>query len=620
MKFTEIPILMYHDISEQATPWSVSPQNFMRQMEFLKQEGYQTISLDQLQENIDKETSHKLVVLTFDDARSGVYENAFPVLQKLGFKATVFVVPGWIENFETIPEQEKYSTFCNWEQLKLMAGVFEIGSHTFSHRNLAKLDDNSVIQELNEAEKLITTKLSSLVNHFSYPYGEYSSKILELIKRRYNSAVTTKKGFEKSPCEFARQWVVNDTSFEEFKYLIRRPTISLCMIVKNEENHLEKCFSSVQGLVDEIIVVDTGSTDNTKQIISQFTDKVYNFTWNDDFAAARNESLKHATGDWVLVLDADEVINKKDFSELLESLQNPNTSAYQILTRNYSNNSSISGWRPVKEQSHFTNSAQGWYPSLKVRLFRNNKNYSFVGKIHEMIDEKIKENAGNIRLLKIPVHHYGTLKEKSKKTEKYLEISKQKINENPGDAKTYYELGIQHKELGEFELAEEAFKQSLSLNPGHLPPKLNLAVVQQKQNKLDEAIENYQQILAKKDDFADAHFGLGFCYFKKDNLKKALNHFLYTIKNNPDHLDASINAGAVYEKLGRFNEAVLILKNALALNSKSGRAYHNLGVVYQKKFEINNAIKCYEKAIEYNYGQKEELLLKIKRMNEFLAK
>ncbi|MBC7084270.1 MAG: glycosyltransferase [Firmicutes bacterium] len=82
--------------------------------------------------------------------------------------------------------------------------------------------------------------------------------------------------------------------------------ISLCMIVKNEEEFLPGCLDSVKGVVDEIIIVDTGSTDRTVEIARQYGAKVYHYEWNDDFAAARNESLKHATCGWILVLDADE--------------------------------------------------------------------------------------------------------------------------------------------------------------------------------------------------------------------------------------------------------------------------------------------------------------------------
>ena len=86
----------------------------------------------------------------------------------------------------------------------------------------------------------------------------------------------------------------------------KRQTLALCMIVKDEEAHLGCCLESVKGLVDEIVVVDTGSTDRTVEIARQYGARVFSYGWHDDFAAARNVSLSHAGADWILVLDADE--------------------------------------------------------------------------------------------------------------------------------------------------------------------------------------------------------------------------------------------------------------------------------------------------------------------------
>ena len=83
-------------------------------------------------------------------------------------------------------------------------------------------------------------------------------------------------------------------------------SVSLCMIVKNEEAVIGRCLESVQGMVDEIIIVDTGSEDRTKEIVERYTDKIYDFSWRDDFAAARNYSFSLASGDFILWLDADD--------------------------------------------------------------------------------------------------------------------------------------------------------------------------------------------------------------------------------------------------------------------------------------------------------------------------
>lgn len=96
------------------------------------------------------------------------------------------------------------------------------------------------------------------------------------------------------------------------------PTISLCMIVKNEEKVLARCLDSVREIADEIIILDTGSTDDTMKIAGQYTDHVYPFAWVDDFSAARNASFARATMDYILWLDADDVIEDADRARFLE--------------------------------------------------------------------------------------------------------------------------------------------------------------------------------------------------------------------------------------------------------------------------------------------------------------
>ena len=99
-------------------------------------------------------------------------------------------------------------------------------------------------------------------------------------------------------------------------------TISLCMIVRDEAATLAQCLDSVEGVVDEIIVVDTGSTDATGEIAARYQARVYYLDWPDDFAAARNVSLAHATEDWVLVLDAEEVLNADGGQQLIFLIAN----------------------------------------------------------------------------------------------------------------------------------------------------------------------------------------------------------------------------------------------------------------------------------------------------------
>ena len=105
------------------------------------------------------------------------------------------------------------------------------------------------------------------------------------------------------------------------------PRVSLTMIVKNEEGNLPACLASAADLVDEVVVVDTGSADRTKEVAARFGARVFDFPWIDDFAAARNEALRHATGDWILWLDADDRIdepNRQKLRQLFAALPDQN--------------------------------------------------------------------------------------------------------------------------------------------------------------------------------------------------------------------------------------------------------------------------------------------------------
>ena len=95
-----------------------------------------------------------------------------------------------------------------------------------------------------------------------------------------------------------------------------RQRVSLCMIVRDEEKNLEACLAPVADLFDEIIIVDTGSQDGTIEIARRFTPHVHHFQWCDDFSAARNESLRHATGDWIFWLDADDRVGPSQVADL----------------------------------------------------------------------------------------------------------------------------------------------------------------------------------------------------------------------------------------------------------------------------------------------------------------
>jgi peptidoglycan/xylan/chitin deacetylase (PgdA/CDA1 family) len=164
-----IPILMYHSISlaeERVHPYyriNTSPELFADQMQFLARQGYRAISLEEL---TDKEPDGKSVVITFDDGYSDFYFKAFPILEKYGFRATVFLATAYVEG-----EPFSGRPCLNWEQIRELnvAGV-AFGSHTHTHPQLSDLSRSVIIQELRRSKSIIEDKLGSAVTVFSYPY------------------------------------------------------------------------------------------------------------------------------------------------------------------------------------------------------------------------------------------------------------------------------------------------------------------------------------------------------------------------------------------------------------------------------------------------------------------
>ena len=170
-------------------------------------------------------------------------------------------------------------------------------------------------------------------------------------------------------------------------------TISLCMIVKNEENVLGRCLDSIAGLMDEFFIVDTGSTDRTKEIAARYTDQIYDFTWQDDFSAARNFSYSKATMEYIYTPDADEVLdedNRMRFLRLKEQLL-PEVEIVQMK------------YHTVSEFNTVLNAKKEYRP----KLFKRIRSFTWVDPIHETVQTAPVVYDSDIEILHMPqsFHH-----------------------------------------------------------------------------------------------------------------------------------------------------------------------------------------------------------------------
>jgi tetratricopeptide (TPR) repeat protein len=209
----------------------------------------------------------------------------------------------------------------------------------------------------------------------------------------------------------------------------REPRLSLCMIARNEEQMLPECLQRARQAVDEIVIVDTGSTDRTPEIAASFGARVLHAPWQDDFAAARNVGLAAATGDWILVLDADERIDPGQIDMLRALLREPGASGYHMVMRNLYGDEKTQGVR-------------------MVRLFRNLPGVAFQNRIHEQISPSLAAAAQPLGLAlsscELVIEHLGYRDEvvkSRKKDDRNEHLFRLHLEEHPDDIYMLYKLG-----------------------------------------------------------------------------------------------------------------------------------------------------------------------------------
>jgi len=254
----------------------------------------------------------------------------------------------------------------------------------------------------------------------------------------------------------------------------RCDTISLCMIMKNEEKRLVRCLESVKGLVHEIIIVDTGSTDNSIDIARSYGAKIIHSKWCDDFAFSRNVSLKAATKNWILILDPDEVISRQDFFTIRDHTLHNEVIAWRMDTRNYGNNPFQVDSRPNPHDMPEAKNYKTFVPSTKTRLFQNWKDLKFEGCFHEMIDYDLSRRRLPWATSTAQVHHYPEEISQTTHKEKaffYLRLAEKKVRLNPKDNQAWWELSVAENICGYKERALRSSSKTLK-NEKQSPSRL----------------------------------------------------------------------------------------------------------------------------------------------------
>jgi len=215
-------------------------------------------------------------------------------------------------------------------------------------------------------------------------------------------------------------------------------TISLCMIVKNEEVNIEKCLKCTNKIADEIIIVDTGSTDNTKLVAKKYTDKIFDYEWADNFAAARNYSFSKATMEYIMWLDADDIISDVDIEKIIK------------LKNNLDHNMDAVLMKYVLGADEYGHATHCFY---RERILKRSKNYQWLGLVHEFV--KVE---GNLFQTDICIIHSSS----KKQSDRNLKILEKiiKSDKNISSRELYYYAKELHNN-GKYEEALEYYLKFL---------------------------------------------------------------------------------------------------------------------------------------------------------------
>jgi glycosyltransferase involved in cell wall biosynthesis len=342
-------------------------------------------------------------------------------------------------------------------------------------------------------------------------------------------------------------------------------TLSLCMIVKNEQKHLARCLQSVKPVVDEMIVVDTGSSDRTKDIATAFGAKVFDSPWTGDFSVARNYSLAQATGDWVLILDADEVIARQDHEELRKLITSKSSlpMAYDFVTRNYIVPVHVTGWKANDGKYPEEEAGTGWAHSLKVRLFPRDARIKFVNPVHELVETSIRQINMRIKNSAIPIHHYGKLdqcKDMSKGQE-YYKLGRKKLEETGDNVDALRELAIQAGQLDRCEEAVDLWNRLLKIEPNMLYAYINLVHVNLQMDKFEDALSAAKKALALGPDIREVISGYALCEMYAGDVEQTVLALEDLSKRDPGYPFATVMLLAAYFCSGRTDKGAAIIES-----------------------------------------------------------
>jgi tetratricopeptide (TPR) repeat protein len=302
------------------------------------------------------------------------------------------------------------------------------------------------------------------------------------------------------------------------------PSLGLSMIVKNAAESIRPCLESAHKVVSQIVIADTGSTDNTCDIAREFGATIISVPWENHFANARNAALAAMTTDWVLVLDADEELDQDGILRIPALLNAADMGGYVTRIRNYMPSRFNRGWDrvgvPNDSRHERAKKAPSYIEHENCRLFRRHPGIYFAGRIHELVEAQVVAQGFRLAIAPFFIHHFGQLVDleaREKKKVFYMDMLRAKAEEKPDDPVAWTQLGLHNFEC--FNQPDEAlrcFERALTLQP-EAPEAwlfkgmvlINLERYQEALHALDHDQRTGSSFALREDLRGDALYGVG---------------------------------------------------------------------------------------------------------------
>ncbi len=334
--------------------------------------------------------------------------------------------------------------------------------------------------------------------------------------------------------------------------------ISLCVIAKNEAHCIATMLESVRGIVSESIVVDTGSTDGTPAIAAAYGARVEQFTWCDDFAAARNASLAFATQPWIVVLDADEELSREG-REVILSLVREAPRAYSLERYHFSSRpDAVSSMTVSPEMPGYNRGARAYYKTHDIRLFPNREEVRFVGAVHESAESSLYEHGIPWERCSAVIYHYGHLVTEERKREKalqYLALARRKVHESPDDWRAWYHLGVELQNHTLHSEARLSLEQARVRCPTFAPLLRQLGISYCVMGDYTSGLQTFSEALSNDSSCVLTWNALGAAFLELGYLDQAEHCFQTIVSGDPRNPVACEALGLIRQRRGRPSES-----------------------------------------------------------------